>query len=94
MANVRNSNTLFIDTANSPLAVINTRALYVIVTATAANAVVVLSDNTTAAKKMDLRVAASGTTQVFDFSFNPVQFPTGINATTLTNAVVTVVIGI
>ena len=91
MANVNNGNTRFVDTA----ADITTKAslvYYVIVTATSANAVVVLSNQGNSEKKADLRVATSGATQTFDFSANPISFPLGIKVTTLTNAVVTLVV--
>jgi hypothetical protein len=92
MANVRNSNTFYIDTqysgASDELAVKNLRITHVIVTATAANGRIVLADSSVATK-VDLRVATSGASQVFDFSANPLVFSTSVRPTTLTNAVAT-----
>jgi hypothetical protein len=91
MANVKNGNTLFVDSTG---AVSSTKTLvhYVIVTATSANAVVVFSDATTLQKKADIRVVAAGETQRFDFSANPIHFPNGVHATTVTSAAVTLVV--
>ena len=94
MANTRNGNTYYIDTqyaTNEELAVRNLQAAYVIVTATAANAVLVLADSSVGTK-LDLRVATSGETKCFDFSDVPVTFSTSIRPTTLTNALATVVL--
>lgn len=94
MANTRSSNTFYIDTqysgASDELAIKNLKVLYVIVTATAASAVLALSDSGTA--KVNLRVATSGETSVFDFSNAPILFATSVRPTTLTNAIATVVI--
>jgi hypothetical protein len=93
MANVRSSNTFYIDTAYSSstdeLVQKNLKLLSVSVTATSANAVVVLTDSGT--KKLDLRVATSGVTTLFDYSECPILFANSIRPTTLTNAVVTCV---
>lgn len=72
----------------------NSHVVYVVVTATAASGVLKLSDTvlTTSAIKVDLRVATSGASQVFDFSRSPMVFPNGINVSTLTNAVATIVL--
>lgn len=95
MANVRNSNTFYIDTqyssAADELAVKNIKVVYAIVTATASSGRVVLGDSSIATK-IDLREAVSGTTAYFDFSNKPLVFSTSIRPTTLSNAVVTLVI--
>ena len=95
MANVRNSNTFYIDTqysaASDELAIKNIKVVYAIVTATAGNGRVVLGDSSVATK-IDLREATSGATAYFDFSDKPLVFSTSIRPTTLTNAVVTLVI--
>jgi hypothetical protein len=96
MANVRSANTFYIDTqysvAADELAVKNIRVLGVTVTATAASAIIVLADSSTATNKLDLRVATSGDSAHFDFSDSPVVFPNGIRPKTLTNALVTVIV--
>lgn len=89
MANVRNSNTYLIDGTATTLAVSNILVTHITVTATSANAVLVLQDVTTNAKKIELRVATSGSTQVFDFADNPIVFPNGVNPATVTNCVAT-----
>lgn len=88
MANVRNSNTYYVDTTTT-LAVKGLRVSHVTVTATGANAVLVLKDVTTGNAKADLRVAASGASQVFNYSENPIFFPNGIDPATVTNCVAT-----
>jgi hypothetical protein len=91
MAIVSNGNTLFVD-ATGTVTTKSTIVYYITVTATAANGVLVLSDNTTNAKKADLRVATSGATQTFDFSAAPLHFPTGVKVTTATTVAVTLVV--
>jgi hypothetical protein len=93
VANARSGNTYYIDTqyaTNEELTGQNLLVLGVLVTATAASAVLLLADSTV--KKMDLRVATSGASQFFDFSSSPVRFNTSIRPTTLTNAVATIII--
>jgi hypothetical protein len=97
MANTRNSNTFYIDTGYSTiaesLAVKGIRVLGVIVTATSANAILVLSDEIAAAPvKLSLRVATSGESAQFLFGDTPIRFPNGIRPTTVTNCVATVII--
>lgn len=93
MANTRNGNTFYVDTqysvAADEFASKLIRVSSVIVTATAASAVLVLKDSSLATK-IDLRVATSGATEQFDFD-PPLVFSTSIRPTTLTNAVATVV---
>ncbi len=91
MANVSNSNTFYIDSTGS-LLIKNLKAMYVTVTATAANAILNLQDADTSVNKINLRVAISGDTQEFRFEDSPIVFPNGIKANTVTNCVATVVI--
>jgi len=94
MANKRSGNTFYIDTeyegADDELA-LPCRVTSIIVSATTADAEVVLADGALATK-LDLRVATDGTTQIFDFSQSPIVFTSSIRPTTLTNAVVTCVL--
>jgi len=92
MANAVNGNTIFVDTADTLLNKKGVRVAYVIVTATSANAVLVLQDNTQSINKIDLRVATSGESKVFDFSETPLYFPGGVKASTVTNTNSTLVI--
>lgn len=92
MANVRNANTYHIDGTASTLAVLNIKVSHVIVTATAASAILQLQDVTTGNIKGNFRVATSGETRVFEFADNPIVFPNGINPATVTNCVATLII--
>jgi hypothetical protein len=95
MANTRNANTFYIDTqysvAADELAVKNLKVSDVIITATAANGRIVLTDSS-GGTKVDLRVVTSGETQHFEFHESPLLFPNSIRPTTLSNAIVTCVI--
>lgn len=95
MANVTNSNTIYID-ATGDLSIgtdTNIRVFYVVMTATAGNAVLELEDNqASTVDKLYLGVATSGETKVFDFSRKPIVFPNGIEVTTATNVKATLVI--
>ena len=95
MANARTGNTYYVDTAYTAtvatlpeLAIPNLKVYYVVVTATAANAVVLLTDSGT--NKVDLRVAPSGSSQLFTFDEYPMVFNTSLRVSTLTNAVATI----
>lgn len=90
MANVRNSNTYYIDTANqNPLVASNIKVMHISITPTAANGQVVLQDYTTGITKIDLRSDTANRTLFFSFKENPIVFPNGILASTVTNAVCT-----
>lgn len=89
MANVRNSNTFYIDTAGQALQVANIKVMHISITPTSANAQVVLQDSTTGQTKIDLRSDTSFRTLFFSFRDNPIVFPNGINPSTVTNAVCT-----
>jgi hypothetical protein len=93
MANATNGNTIYIDTTGDVTTKKNVRVPYVTVSASSANAVLLLSDPD-GTNKIDLRVAAAGETQLFDFSEQPLLFPNGIKAETVTNAIATVVYSI
>lgn len=89
MANVRSANTYYIDGTSTNLAVNNIRVTHITVTPTSANAILVLKDITTGSTKVELRLATSGTSQVFEYFVNPIVFPNGIDPTTVTNCVAT-----
>lgn len=92
MANTRNGNTWYVDATGNLGSEKNVIVPYIYITATAANGRVVLSDQVTTALKADLRVEVSGHTEIFRMAENPMRFPNGINITTLTNAIVTIVV--
>lgn len=96
MANIRLGNTFYIDTqytgASDELALKDVRIAYVIVTPTAANGRVVLSDGGLGIKADLRRATANESNYPFDFSNEPIRFSTSIRPTTLANAVVTCVI--
>lgn len=92
MANVRSGNTHYIDSTGTLTADKNDKVAYVVLTASSANAVILLTDAGSGTRsKIDLRVATAGTTQVFDFSEVPLVFSNGVRVGTLTNAVATIV---
>jgi hypothetical protein len=89
MANIQSANSWYVDSTGNLTG--NFKIVYIVMTATAASGVIVFQDVTTSANRMDLRVATSGATQVFDFSECPISCPNGIKVSTLTNAVATFV---
>lgn len=91
MSSVRNGNTIYIDDSSDTFAITGLKVSHIIVTATGSNGQAVLADLDTNAVKADLRVATSGTSQTFRFADQPMVFPTGVQLTTLTNAVVTLI---
>lgn len=95
--NLLNGNSFYIDTVYSTsdhdLARKSTLVAYVTITATSANAILVLGDiQASAQNKLELRVAAAGTTEQFSFEQTPVLFPNGIRVLTLTNCTATCII--
>lgn len=92
MANVRNGNTFYIDSTSPVINSVNIRVKAILLTATAASGRVVLQDVTTNNIKADLRVATSGESRLFEFDKNPIVFPNGINPSTVTNAVATLIV--
>jgi hypothetical protein len=85
MANTLRANTFYIDGTSGTLSRRNARVIGVIVTTSAANAVLAIKDTTVAGTVLSLKVAAAGQSQHFDFSASPIQFPNGIEASTVTN---------
>lgn len=100
MANVRNANTFYINTAAADenpgtagnLAVENIRVTYLILAGTGDNPNVVLRDVKTGAIKFNISGGLGTGVAQFDFSRKPVVFPNGINPHTITDVNVTVVI--
>jgi len=100
VANVRNSNTFFIDTAAADqtpattgnLSIFNIKVTHITMTATAATSLISLKDVTTDAQKFIFRLDIVDKTQEFDFADNPIVFPNGIHPETVTDCVVTCVI--
>lgn len=92
MANIRNANTYYIDGTASNLALKSVKVTHVIISASSATAILVLKDVTSGNIKFDGRVATSGESRTFDLSDNPIVFPNGIDPTTVTNCVATLVI--
>lgn len=91
MANQRSGNTVYTDTTGD----VATETIYLIgliLTPTAASAVIVLKDRTNAGNtKMDYRAATSGVSSHLDLTQSPMIFTNGINVATLTNAVATLI---
>lgn len=89
MANARSANIHYVDTTG----VLTTKRVFVagvVVTATAASAIVNIQDSAGTNSLLNLRVATSGETEVFTFSA-PLVFPNGIKVSTLTNAIASVI---
>ena len=85
MANIRQANSHYVD-ATGVLVSDSIKLAGVIVTSTAANAVVEIADSAGTTLRLLLDVADSGASQHFDFSQHPLLFPNGIKIKTLTNA--------
>lgn len=96
MANTKCGNTCYVDTqysvAADQLAGKNLRVVGIVLTATGANARLVLSDITGPTTKIDVRVGTSGESKHFRFEEYPINFPNGIRPSTLSNAVATIII--
>lgn len=90
MANARSGNTHSVD-STGVLVSDACKIAQVLVTATAASAILELRDAAGSIVKLNLRVAASGDTGVFDFALNPVFCPNGLKVQTLTNCIAFVV---
>lgn len=86
------SNTWYIDGTDTLSDNGNIRVSEILLTPTAANAVLLLADNNSApSTKIDLRAAVSGETRQFSFSERPLIFQKGVKVVTLTNAVATII---
>lgn len=96
MANVRSSNTFYMDTqysaASDELATKSLRIIGFFMTATSANAICVLTDSGT--KKFEYRLATSGTSVFLPIAQMgaPIIFGTSVRPTTLTNCTASAVI--
>lgn len=97
MANVNSGNTWYIDSVGSLVSTgissnPSTKLYCLILTPTAANGRIVLSDPVNGYVKMDFRAAVSGESNVLDLTMYPATFPNGVEVTTLTNAVATLIV--
>lgn len=92
MANVRSANTYHVDGTASTLDIKGIKVTHILVAVSTANAVLVLSDVTTGNKKLEIRLATDESTEFYDFSDNPIVFPNGINPSTVTNCVATLML--
>lgn len=95
MANVTNGNSVYVDSTGALDVATNQniKVAYIIVTSTAASAVVQLQDDFSApVNKIDFRVDTADKTLCYDFADNPLTFPNGIRVSTLTNATLTLIL--
>lgn len=100
MANTRNANTFFVDTAAADaapattgnLALPNLKVLYMLVSIDGANPRLTLRDVSTSAVKFDIDLGTPDSPTYYDFSRKPVVFPNGINPSTVDSCRVTLVI--
>jgi hypothetical protein len=90
MANARSGNSHYVDSTGT-LSSDACKIAGVIVTATAANAILALQDAAGSVNKTNLRVATSGDTVFFNFAASPIFCPNGLKASTVTNAIVTII---
>lgn len=90
MANVRNGNTIYVDSTGD-LTTTATRVYYIVFSATGANAVMTLQDSGANVNKITLSHPNDKESHVFDFSARPLYFPGGVAVSTLTNGVITLV---
>lgn len=95
MANTRNSNTFYIDTAYSvatdELGIPNVSVAYIVLTSSANPGVLTLKDSA-GATKITIKTATANETKVIDLRSYPISFPSGIRPTTVTDCVATLVI--
>lgn len=97
MANIRNANTFYIDTAAADtaegttgnLAIKNIKVSNIIIHASGGAASVILKDVTTGDLKLEIGLANDNETLPLDFEDTPMLFPNGISPTTVTNATIT-----
>jgi hypothetical protein len=89
MANARHGSIHYVDSTGTLTSKLEDRLIGVIVTPTAANAVLVLSD-TSDAVLLDLRAPTSGSSVFFDFSASPISLAGGLKAKTATNCVASI----
>jgi len=97
MANVRNGNTFFIDTASgsggAKLAELNVLVLGVTVSPSGGAATLTLADaQSPAVVKLTLTVPSGVAAQYYDFSENPILFPNGIDPTAATTVQATAIV--
>lgn len=94
MANTRNSNTIYVDTAsNQVISDKNVKLAYVAFTSNGAGDSMVLRDGTVSgAIKLNIKNATADDTKLLTFDLRPIVFPNGIYVDTLdTGAVATLV---
>jgi hypothetical protein len=95
MANTKTGNVWYVDTAYSAATDDNTDNIVVgsvVLTTTAASGRIILKDPKTGAIKLDLKHPTDADSKHFDFSANPIICPNGLRASTLTNAVATIIL--
>lgn len=90
MANVRNGNTIFIDSTGD-LTITATRVYYVTITATAANASITLQDSGANVNKITVSTPTDDDTRILDFSTRPMFFPGGVSVSAIANCVATLI---
>lgn len=90
MANVRNGNTIFVDSTGD-LTTTGTRVYYITVTATAANASITLQDSGANVNKITVSTPTDDDTRILDFSMRPMYFPGGVAVSAIVNCVATLI---
>lgn len=90
MANVRNGNTIYVDSTGD-LTTTATRVYYIVLAASAANAILTLQDSGANVNKLTISTPTDKDSRVLDFSSRPLFFPGGVSVTAITNGVATIV---
>lgn len=91
MANAQRGNLIYVDSTGDLTTDKNIKIQYIIITATAATAILKLADTSDSTVTLDVRLATSGESKQFSFEDYPLLFPNGIEANTVTNCVATIV---
>ncbi len=92
MANIRNGNTYYIDTASVTLDVPMVRVKSITLTATNATNALILGDGDNSYPTKLSLVGTNGVSLVFDYSLSPIYFANGIRVKTVTACTATVVL--
>lgn len=79
MANVRNSNTIYIDATGTIAATANAKVTQVIFTSSASGDTMTLRDGSSGSNKITVRNNLATDTKQLDFSQGPIVFPNGIH---------------
>lgn len=92
MANVVNSNTIYIDSTGDISNTANISVVSITMTTSAAGGSLTLRDQTTGDNKISLKIATDEQSEKFPYEDAPIVFPNGINVNAISGAVATLVV--